>query len=101
MAVLQTATWPLGFMLVARRAGIEPAASGFGDQRSAIGTDGVSMRREGFEPPFAARAGRVTACCIAGSATCAKLSVSVGGFEPPISCTRNTRDAKLHHTLNQ
>ena len=40
-----------------RRAGIEPAATGFGDQDPAIGTDGVKrariarMRREGFEPP--------------------------------------------------
>jgi hypothetical protein len=36
-----------------RRAGIEPAASRFGVRRSAVGTAGVRMRRDGFEPPMA------------------------------------------------
>ena len=36
----------------ARRAGIEPAASRFGVGRSAVGTAGVRMRRDGIEPPY-------------------------------------------------
>jgi hypothetical protein len=43
-------------LIFTRRAGIEPAVAGFGNQHPAIGTYGVTiMRREGFEPPMTVR----------------------------------------------
>jgi hypothetical protein len=75
---LQLRASPLGHVVMsARRTGIEPVASGFGDRRPAIGTSGVflrdredrdlcslpAMRREGFEPPSCPKAFRVTAWC--------------------------------------
>ena len=59
----------------ARRAGIEPAVSGFGDQRSTVGADGASIHHSSFRIHhfqtcvgkdsnlrWARRAGRVTVC---------------------------------------
>ena len=49
----------------------------------------VDMRREGFEPPFATGAARVTAWCIAALPPARIFNaVSVEGFEPSTPCAR-------------
>ncbi len=107
---LQARTWPLGHVVdrQARRAGIEPAASRFGDGCPAIGTSGALSRRlsqcvgRDLNPHVSLKemAGlRPAALPFCHLRVFAKISV--GGFEPPTACARGTCATKLRYTLEE
>lgn len=85
----------------ARRAGIEPAASGFGDQRPTIGADGASGKSaSGRTRTSGGPLGR-QGYSLLQSPLCHRreTTVSVEGFEPSTPCARGTCAAKLRYTL--